>query len=284
MKRKWLQVAVLLLPGVIIIAMFVAMMTSMVRYSFSAGGPNVIGEGFTFDHYARFLRSSLYWGYLTSSLRISLYCTLFTAVIGYVIAYAMYRSGAAIRLIVGGILVVQFFTAYVIRTYAVMLIIGKTGPINSFMVAVHIVDQPIRILFTEAGVAIGLIMVSVPFMVFPILASLQRISPNLEMAASSLGATPIRNFWTITFPLSFPGVAAGIVIVYLFELTSYIVPGLLGGGYSDMIANFIYNKAMRSFEYSFAAAAAVITLLLSALIVFTLNTLFDRMTRYERVR
>jgi putative spermidine/putrescine transport system permease protein len=284
MKRKWLQVAVLLLPGVAIIAIFVAMMASMVRYSLSPGGPNVIGEGFTLDHYIRFLGNSFYWRYLTSSLRISLYCTLVTAVIGYVIAYAMHRSGPGTRLVAGAILIIQFFTAYVIRTYAVMLIIGRAGPINTVLVSLHIVDQPVRILFTEAGVAIGLVMVSVPFMVFPILASLQRISPNLEMAASSLGATPMRNFWTIIFPLSFPGVAAGIVIVYLFELTSYIVPGLLGGGYSDMIANFIYNKAMRSFEYSFASAAAVITLLLSALIVFTLNTLFDCMTRYERVR
>ena len=100
----------------------------------------------------------------------------------------------------------------------------------------------------------------------------------------SLGATPIRKFWTIIFPLSLPGLSAGIVIVYLFELTSYIVPGLLGGGYFDMIANFIYKKAMGSFEYSFAASAAVITLSLSALIVFVLNTLFDRLTRYERAQ
>jgi putative spermidine/putrescine transport system permease protein len=79
-----------------------------------------------------------------------------------------------------------------------------------------------------------------------------------------------------------PGLAAGIVIVYLFELTSYIVPALLGGGYSDMIANLIYNKAMRSFEYSFASAVAVVTLVLSAVIVFSMNKLFDFLIRYER--
>ena len=94
----------------------------------------------------------------------------------------------------------------------------------------------------------------------------------------------MRTFWTVIFPLSLPGVAAGIVIVYLFELTSYIVPGLLGGGYFDMIANFIYNKAMRSFEYGFASAVAVITLVLSASIVFVLNSLFDRLTRHERAQ
>jgi len=284
MKRRWPQISTLLLPGATIIAIFIAMMVSMVRYSFAPGGPNVIGHGFTFEHYARFLGNAFYWSYLGGSLRISLYCTLITAAIGYVIAYSMYRSGPRVRLTVGAILIIQFFTAYVIRVYAIMLIIGKTGLINTLLLSFHFVDRPVRILFTEAGVAIGLVMVSVPFMVFPILASLQRISPNVEMAASSLGATPMRTFWTVIFPLSLPGVAAGIVIVYLFELTSYIVPGLLGGGYFDMIANFIYNKAMRSFEYGFASAVAVITLVLSASIVFVLNSLFDRLTRHERAQ
>jgi ABC-type spermidine/putrescine transport system permease subunit I len=282
MRKRWAEIAALLLPGGIIIAVFAAMMVSMFRYSLAPGGANEIGQGFTLEHYIRFLSSSFYWGYLSGSLRISLYCTFITAVVGYVIAYAMYRSGPTVRLVAGAILIIQFFTAYVIRTYAVMLIIGKTGLINTVLLSIKAIDQPIRILFTETGVAIGLVMVSVPFMVFPILASLQRISPNVEMAASSLGAPPFRTFWTVIFPLSLPGVAAGIVIVYLFELTSYIVPGLLGGGYSDMIANFIYNKAMRSFEYSFASAVAVITLILSALIVYALNSVFDRLTRYER--
>lgn len=282
-KKSSLIVALLLTPGAVIIAIFIAMMTSMVRYSFSPGGAGIIGDGFTLDNYARFLGSWFYWGYLFDSLRMSLYCTAISAVIGYIIAYAMYRSGSLAKVIIGGILVIQFFTAYVIRTYAVMLLLGKSGFVNQMLVYFSIVEQPVRFLFTETGVAIGLILVSIPFMVFPILASLQRIPPNMEMASASLGATPIRTFWTVIFPLSLPGVAAGIVIVYLFELTSYIVPGLLGGGYADMIANLIYNKAMRSFEYTFASAAAVITLILSALIVFTLNKVFDRLTRYERV-
>jgi putative spermidine/putrescine transport system permease protein len=281
MPRKAPVIVALLLPGATIIAIFIVMMASMVRYSFSPGGAGVIGDGFTLENYSKFLGSWFYWGYLLGSLRISLYCTFISAVMGYVIAYAMYRSGPSARLIIGAILITQFFTAYVIRIYAVMLLLGKNGIINKALLYLNIVEQPVRFLFTEAGVAIGLVLVSIPFMVFPILASLHRISQNIEMASASLGATPLRMFWTVVFPLSLPGLAAGIVIVYLFELTSYIVPGLLGGGYADMIANLIYNKAMRSFEYTFASAAAVITLILSALIVFSMNKLFDRLTRYE---
>lgn len=282
MRKNAPIIAALLLPGAVIIAIFIAMMTSMVRYSFSPGGAGIIESGFTLDNYTKFLGSWFYWSYLFGSLRISFYCTLISAVLGYIIAYAMYRSSPRMRVIMGGVLIVQFFTAYVIRAYAVMLLLGRGGIINSTLLDLNLIERPIKLLFTEAGVAIGLVMISIPFMVFPILASLQRISPNVEMASTSLGATQTQTFWGVIFPLSMPGLAAGIVIVYLFELTSYIVPALLGGGYSDMIANLIYNKAMRSFEYSFASAVAVVTLVLSAVIVFSMNKLFDFLIRYER--
>ncbi|MEA2935313.1 MAG: putative spermidine/putrescine transport system permease protein, partial [Variibacter sp.] len=267
----------LLLPAALVIALFAAVMTSMVRFSFSPGGSGgVLEPGFSLEHYERFLGSSFNLSYLTYSLWLSFYCTAITAVIGYLIAYFMYRSGPVVRQIVGTILIVQFFTAYVIRAYAVMLVLGKAGLLNQSLMALGVTREPIRILFTEPAVAIGLVLVSVPFMVFPILASLRAIPPNLEMAASALGAGGFRSFWTVVFPLSLPGVAAGIVVVFLFELTSYIVPGLLGGGYVDMIANLIYNKAMRSFEYSFAAAAAVVTLVVSGALVFVLNSVLGR--------
>jgi putative spermidine/putrescine transport system permease protein len=282
MLKRALLPTLLLLPAAIIIAAFAAMMIVMLRYSFAPGGANVVGEGFTLANYYKFIGSPFYWGYLTDSLRISLYCTLISAAVGYLIAYSMFRSGPTTRLIAGIILLIQFFTAYVIRAYAIMLVIGKNGIINRLVLNLDVTHQPIKLLFTESGVAIGLVLISVPFMVFPILASLERISPNAEMASASLGAHPFWVFWTVVFPLSLPGLAAGIVIVYLFELTSYIMPGLLGGGYSDMIANLIYNKAMISFEYTFSSAIAVITLVISALIVFSLNILFARITTYER--
>lgn len=282
MLRRSHVLILLLLPAAIVIAAFASMMMAMLRYSFAPGGPNTIGDGFTFDNYARFLSSPFYWSYLLGSLRISLYCTLISTVFGYLIAYAMFRSGSAVRLIAGIILLIQFFTAYVIRAYAIMLVIGRNGIVNRSLLNLGVIDHPLRLLFTETGVAIGLVLISVPFMVFPIFASLERISPNIEMASASLGASPLKVFWTVTLPMSLPGVAAGIIIVYLFELTSYIMPGLLGGGYADMIANLIYNKSMRSFEYTFASAVAVITLVVSAAIVFLLNKFFGRITSYER--
>lgn len=273
--RRLSRPLVFLLPAAAIIGFFFFTMSIMVRISFSPNlGPAHIGEGVTLDNYVQFFGSTFYLGYLFRSLWIAFYCTAITTVLGYTIAYFIHRSGPRMRLVAGTLLIVQFFTAYVIRTYAVMLVIGKTGILNRSLLGAGIIEQPLSLLFTEAGVAIGMVLVSLPFMVFPIVASLQAMPPNVEMAAASLGASNTRIFWQVTIPLTMPGIAAGVVVVYLFELTSYIVPGVLGGGYVDMIANLIYAKAMQSFDHPFAAAAAVVTLLISGTTIYLLQKSF----------
>lgn len=259
-------------PAAMVIGFFFYTLSVMLHYSVLPNeGPGLVGDTFTLANYERFLGSSFYLDYLLRSLWISTYCTVITAVLGYVIAYFMYRSSPLVRLVAGTILIVQFFTAYVIRTYAIMLVIGKAGLINNTLTALGLTDKPLAILFTELGVAIGMVMVSIPFMVFPILTSLQSIPPNVEMAARSLGGHKTHVFWSVIFPLTLPGVAAGVVVVYLFELTSYIMPGILGGGYVDMMANLIYAKAMNSFDYPFAAAAATVMLVVSGLAIYLLQ-------------
>jgi putative spermidine/putrescine transport system permease protein len=273
--RALARYLVLLGPAAIVIGFFAFTMSVMVRTSFAPSlGPAIVGDGVTLDNYAAFLGSDFYRGYLFRSMWIAFYCTAITTVLGFLLAYFMFRSGPRTRLVVGVLLIVQFFTAYVIRTYAVMLVIGRTGILNTTLMDLGIIEQPLSLLFTEVGVAIGMVLVSLPFMVFPIFASLQSIPPNVEMAAASLGASNTRIFWQVVVPLSMPGVAAGVVIVYLFELTSYIVPGILGGGYVDMIANLIYAKAMQSFDHPFAAATAVVTLVVSGLTIYLLQKSF----------
>lgn len=262
----------LLFPAALVIGVFFYALSSMVQFSVRPNlGPGQIGSGLTFGNYTAFLGSPFHVAYLTRSLWISAYCTAITAVLGYVIAYAMYRASPRMRVIAGTILIIQFFTAYVIRTYAVMLVIGKNGILNQTLLAAGLIERPLAILFTQTGVSVGMVMVSLPFMVFPIFNSLQAIPGNLEIAATSLGAGRLRTFWDVIFPLTIPGLGAGIVIVFLFELTSYIVPGVLGGGYVDMMANLIYAKAMQSFDYPFAAAAAMIMLAVSAGGVYALQ-------------
>ena len=278
-SHRWLWPTTFLLPAGLVVGFFIYALSVMLQYSVRPNlGPGLIGDTLTLENYTAFLDSPFYLGILSRSLWISVYCTALTAVLGYVIAYFMYRSSPRARLIAGIVLIVQFFTAYVVRTYAVMMVIGKNGVLNRTLIDLGVIDLPLRMLYTEAGVAIGLVLVSLPFMVFPIFNSLQAVPRNLEMAAMSLGAGRLRTFWLVIFPLTLPGVAAGIVIVYLFELTSYIVPGALGGGYFDMMANLIYAKAMQSFDHPFAAAAAMLMLAVSLAAIYLVQKLFRLIT------
>jgi ABC-type spermidine/putrescine transport system permease subunit I len=177
------------------------------------------------------------------------------------------------------VLLVQFFTSYVVRTYAIVLVLGRYGIVNETLQALGITESPIKLLFNEFAVALGIVLVAVPFMVFPIYNSIAAIPPNLLTAAESLGATRFKIFYEVILPLSMPGVAAGVVIVYLFNFTSFITPSLLGGGYFDMIANLIYDQAMNTQQYPVAAATSMIALLLTIFIVYAMQKGFAAMIR-----
>ena len=267
-------------PGVVIIAVFFGCLAAMIRYSLAPSlGMARVGTGLTLANYTKFLGDSLYIDYLLRSVRIAAYTTLITLVLGYAVAYFMTRCGQALRLLIGLVLLVQFFTAYVVRSYALMLVLGRNGLINRMLTTLGVIATPLPLIYNELGVAIGLVFVSIPFMTFPIFGSLTAINRNLEAAAESLGASPLRTFWAVTVPLSLPGVVAGVIIVYLFTLTAYVIPGLLGGGYFDMIANLVYDKAMGAQDYPFAAASAMITFAATATAVYALQKVLTRVIR-----
>ena len=268
-KASFWPVAPLVAPAVAVVLFFFGCLGVMVAYSFLPNtGMAQVGSEFTLANYSRFLGNSFYLSYVSRSLTLSTYCTAVTLVLGYAVAYVMYRATPRMLLLISLVLIVQFFTAYVIRTYAIMLVLGRNGLINQVLLGLGVIDQPLKLLFNEIGVAIGMVMVSIPFMVFPIYSSLHAIPRNLEPAAHALGATPLRCFWTITLPLTIPGIAAGVIIVYLFQVTAYIIPALLGGGYYDMVANLIYSKAMGAMDYPLSAAVAMSMLVISVVIVY----------------
>jgi len=268
-KASFWPVAPLVAPAVAVVLFFFGCLGVMVAYSFLPNtGMAQVGSEFTLANYSRFLGNPFYLSYVSRSLTLSTYCTAVTLVLGYAVAYVMYRATPRMLLLISLVLIVQFFTAYVIRTYAIMLVLGRNGLINQVLLGLGVIDQPLKLLFNEIGVAIGMVMVSIPFMVFPIYSSLHAIPRNLEPAAHALGATPLRCFWTITLPLTIPGIAAGVIIVYLFEVTAYIIPALLGGGYYDMVANLIYSKAMGAMDYPLSAAVAMSMLVISCVIVY----------------
>jgi putative spermidine/putrescine transport system permease protein len=264
----------LLIPGLICLLIFGASLVSIGLISLRPG--RLTESGIGLSQYVRFFGDLHYLLYVWRSFKVSLYGTLLTLCLGYPVAYLMARAGTRARVLLTVLLVVQFFTSYIVRAYALMLVLGNNGFINRALMSMGLIQSPLPLIYNEAGVAIGLVMVSLPFMVFPVYSVLKGISHRLEEAAESLGAGEWQIFWNVTFPLSLPGVAAGVIIVFLFQLTSFIVPGLLGGGYYDMVANFIYDQALGVMNLPFASAISMVMLAVTLALVVGLNKLFQR--------
>jgi putative spermidine/putrescine transport system permease protein len=264
----------LLVPGLLCLAIFGVALASIGLLSLRPG--RLADAGISLNQYIRFFGDPHYLLYLWRSFKVSLYGTLLTLVFGYPVAYLMARSGQRMRLFLTVLLVVQFFTSYIVRAYALMLVLGNNGFINRILLGLGLIRSPLPLIYNEAGVAIGLVMVSLPFMVFPVYSVLKGIARRLEEAAESLGAGEWQIFWNVTLPLSLPGVAAGVIIVFLFQLTSFIVPGLLGGGYYDMVANFIFDQALGVMNVPFASAVSMVMLAITLVLVVGLNKLFQR--------
>jgi ABC-type spermidine/putrescine transport system permease subunit I len=270
----------LVAPGVAAVAVFFSCLGIMAYYSFLPSlGIAKVGTGFTLVNYEAFIGDAFNLSYLWRSLRVATYTTAIVLLMGYTIAYFMSFCSPRTRTVISVVLLVQFFTSYVVRTYAIVLVLGRYGIVNETLQALGITEAPIKLLFNEFAVALGIVLVAVPFMVFPIYSSLAAIPPNLLTAAESLGATRFKIFTEVILPMSMPGVAAGVVIVYLFNFTSFITPSLLGGGYFDMIANLIYDQAMNTQQYPVAAATSMIALVLTILIVYAMQKAFAQMIR-----
>jgi ABC-type spermidine/putrescine transport system permease subunit I len=261
----------LLLPGALVIAVFFGGLAITGATSLSGA----LG-GWSLRQYERFLSDTFYLNFLWRSFRVAAYCTPITLLLGYPFAYVMARSSPPVRLTLTVILVVQFFTSYIVRTYALILVLGNNGIINRPLLNLGIIERPIPLLFHEAGVAISLILVPLPFMIFPIYSVLKNIEPNLETAAASLGASRFKTFWFVIFPLSLPGVLAGIVLVFLFDVTAYIMPGMLGGGYFNMVANVIQEQAMAVLDRPFASAISIVLLLITLITLYVIHVLGSR--------
>jgi ABC-type spermidine/putrescine transport system permease subunit I len=262
-----IRVALLLLaPAGLVIAVFAGglAVTAVASLTDSTGNWGIY-------QYRKFFSDPFYLKYLWRSLRLAAYCTPITLILGYPIAYVMALASRPVRLALTLVLVVQFFTSYVVRTYALVLVLGNQGIINRWLVGMGLIERPLPLLFHEAGVAIALILVPLPFMIFPIYSVLKNINPNLLTAAASLGASRLKTFWLIVVPLSLPGVLAGVVLVFLFDLTAYVMPGMLGGGYFDMVANFIQQQAMAALDTPFASAISITLLLITIAILYAIN-------------
>jgi ABC-type spermidine/putrescine transport system permease subunit I len=252
-RRWWISVG--LLGLLFVVLALVLPLAVVVQRAFDAG----------FGNFADALASASFIRSIGNTAVLAVSVTLTSAVIGYPYAYAMARSGPALSRILMTALMLSFWTSLLVRSYAWQVILNDTGLINELLLATGLVADPLTLIRTPAATLIGMTHILVPFTILAIYAQLRGISPDLAIAARGLGATRTRAFWSVTFPLSIPGLAAGSLLVFVLTLGYYITPQLLGGAGNQVIGQSIVEQTNTLLNTGVGSAMAV--LLLAAVIV-----------------
>ncbi len=204
----------------------------------------------------------LYLAAWLTSLRIAATSTLAALLLGYPMAYAIARSAPARRPLLLMLVVLPFWTSFLIRVYAWMGLLDETGLLNQFLRWSGIVTDPGTILGTEWAVHLGIVYAYLPFMVLPLYATLEKLDTGLLEAAADLGATPLKAFLTITLPLSLPGIVAGCLLVFIPAVGEFVIPDLLGGTRTLMIGKVLWDEFFTNADWPLASAVAISLLVL----------------------
>lgn len=231
-----------------------------------------------FENYKFIFSDPLYVNAYWSSLKIAAIATLLTLLVAYPIAYGMARAPKAWQPTLMMLVILPFWTSFLIRIYAWIGILKKEGLLNLFLMNWGIISEPLNILNTTTAVYIGIVYSYLPFMILPLYASLEKISPTLLEAAEDLGSRPWKAFWQVTFPLSLPGVLAGCLLVFIPAVGEFVIPDLLGGSETLMIGRTLWNEFFNNRDWPLSSAVAVVLLLVLIVpIVF-----FQRQQQNER--
>jgi putrescine transport system permease protein len=219
----------------------------------------------TLNNFARLFHDDLYIGAYFGSLKIAAISTLLCLALGYPMALAIARARPERRTVLLMLIILPFWTSFLIRVYAWMGILKDQGLLNLLLKTLGLIHQPLVILDTSTAVYIGIVYSYLPFMILPLYATLERQDPALLEAAADLGARPWRTFLSVTLPLSVPGIVAGCLLVFIPAVGEYVIPDLLGGSGSNMLGKALWDVFALDRDWPTASALAVA--LLAALIL-----------------
>jgi putrescine transport system permease protein len=229
------------------------------------------------DNFRLLTGDALYLFSYLRSLIVAVTSTAMLLLIGYPIAYAMARLPERLQPFAMMLVIVPFWTSFLIRVYAWINILQHDGLLNQTLLALHIISAPVAWLSTDSAMYIGIVYSYLPFMVLPLYATLARLDPALLEAASDLGATPLQAFWRVTWPLSLPGIAAGALLCFIPIMGEFVIPDLLAGSQSTMIGQTLWAEFFTNRDWPVASAIAVVLL---AVLLLPL-AIYDRVQRRQ---
>jgi putrescine transport system permease protein len=218
--------------------------------------------GLDLENYIFLTEDDLYWRAYLSSLRIALISTVFALLVGFPIAYGMANAPSEWRPTLMMLVILPFWTSFLIRVYAWIGILSNEGFLNQFLLWTGIISTPLMIMNTPTAVYIGIVYTYLPFMILPIYATLERLDESLLEAAEDLGCSRASAFWLITIPLSKSGVIAGCFLVFIPALGEFVIPSLLGGSSTLMIGKVLWEEFFNNRDWPVASAVAIILLLI----------------------
>jgi spermidine/putrescine transport system permease protein len=271
-RREARQPWILLSPALGAVGLLLVVpLLFIVVYSFwlrSAMGADTVG--FYLDNWQKTLTDRFYRDILLNTLKIAAITTAICALMGYPAAYFIARSRGN-KMVLLLLLMLPFWISYIIRTMSWINILGTSGALNSLLLSLGIINEPIQMLYNEATVILGLVHFLLPFMVLNVYVSLEGIDTNLEDAANSLGATRWQAFTQVTLPLSLPGLAAGGLLCFVLGAGTYITPVILGGPRDAMFANLVFEAIITQLNWPLGSALSLLLLIVLGLLVAIYN-------------
>lgn len=237
------------------------------------------GGAVTLSRYLSFFQDPYYIKIFVRTLRIALICTLVCMILGIPTAYFISRVSKKWRGILMSIALFPMLTNSVIRAFAWINILGKNGIVNQILTALHVVDQPLSMLYTEFSVLIGTICLFLPLMIITLVGVMENIDNDMMEAAESLGASRLLSFVKVILPMSIPGIITGSVLVFTGAMTAYTTPQLLGGPKNMLLSTLIYQRAMTLNDWTGASVVALVMIVTTLIVMKGLNFVADRLDK-----
>lgn len=234
---------------------------------------NAAGELST-ENYARIFESALYRRTFVVTFQISIAVTVICILLGYPLCYLLTKVKDRTAAILMIFVLVPFWTSVLVRTYAWLVLLQRNGIINSSLMSLGIIEEPLQLAHNLTGSIIGMIHIMLPFLILPLYATMRNIDTDLVRAAVGLGSSPRGAFWRVFFPMSLPGLFAGIVLVFILSLGFFVTPALLGGGRVQMLAQRIESTITIYSNWGAASALGVVLLLLALVMIWLMNRVF----------
>lgn len=240
---------------------------------FSLSASSKIGSlstDFTLDRYVQFFEP-IYADVFFRSIKLSLYSTVFCLILGYPVAYIIANKKMRIRNFLILFIILPQWTNFLLRTYAWMSILKDNGPINSFLINIGLIKEPLTLLYTDGAVLMGMVYNFLPYMILPIYTVILKIDKAYVEAARDLGASSAITFRKIILPLSMPGIVSGIIMVFMPAISTFVISDLLGGGHSMLMGNLIQNQFLAARNWQFGSAISMILIGIILITMLVLN-------------